>query len=289
MSTSEVIASPTWIYLERLSSGKPLLPSLRQLRWFLTSAWSTELLLLATPALDHLTVDYAQSFPEDDSEWESGINALFRHVFALSTRITQLILHTRRLDFARHVPLLSTLVQLRVLKLYQWDDGGGIHAEQLQVLSRLPELNTLRIVLDMYDDPIPVFHGFERLRKLIIVDTIGSVQKLFATCNLHSLRELDLTHTVYGAHDDWIVASEAVAANLRNLARCNWKICPTDPDELSTTAEVLTRMLTPLASLRYLQYVAVTVEVACADGGVSDTLLRTLAEAWPRLRKLALL
>ncbi len=48
-------------------------------------------------------------------------------------------------------------------------------------------------------------------------------------------------------------------------------------------------MLAPLASLRYLQYVAVTVEVACADGGVSDTLLRTLAEAWPRLRKLALL
>ncbi|KAL1938489.1 hypothetical protein VTO73DRAFT_11512 [Trametes versicolor] len=284
------IAPPTWIYLERLSRGRPLLPSLRHLRWTWASAWSTELLLLATPALEHLTIDYNYKAVTDVSEWEDAVNALFRHVFAVSTRITHLILHTGNLDFLRHVPLLTTLGQLRQLKLQQFygmADGHG--ANELHILSRLPELDFLSLAVDMYADPLPAFHGFKRLRKLIVTDT-GGVQKLFATCNPSSLRDLDLTHgggdcTV----DEWIATSEAVSANLPRLVKFDWRISPDDADELSTSADTLSRMLKPLASLRLLQYVTITIDVACADHGVPDTLLRMLAEAWPRLRTFNLL
>ncbi|KAM5537991.1 hypothetical protein V8D89_008467 [Ganoderma adspersum] len=273
--------SDVWYYLSRISGGKPLFPSLRELHWAIRQPSSAGILFLLTSSLRRLTICYSDD-NQDSDEWQLGQGMLFRTIFDVAPLLTHLTFaDINHMLLSACLSNVNNLQGLRVLSLCQ---NVSVDLDILRSLSSIGSLEELSFAVDIDWLDEPSFSGFSTLKKLEMITMSGSVESARSYLTSFSspgLRQLTFRIQTELLNVDEIYATCTLFAHrFPSLEDLTWTflIRPGVPLELA---------LAPLFPLRMTKLSLELIATPTTPPLLTDDLFATLARAWPRLTVLS--
>ncbi len=268
-----------WHYLSRVSGGKPLFPSLRELHWAIRDPSSAEILFLLTSSLRCLTICYG-GWSSDIRDWNLSQSMLFRTIFDITPRLTHLTLND--LHPALIPACLSNvdvLLELRVVSLHE---DASIDLDVLRKLSAMDSLEEVSFAVDL-NEPVD-FSGFSALKKLEMTAMSGSAdsaRSFLAAFSSPGLRQLTLRIQMGLNLDEISATCTLFAQRFPSLEDLTWSfyIHHAEPLELETA-------LAPLFPLHITKLELELLGSPFMQPVLTDGLFAAFASAWPRLATL---
>ncbi|KAI9068829.1 hypothetical protein FKP32DRAFT_109788 [Trametes sanguinea] len=279
------------------NGGKTFLPTLHTLSWRHNFPPDTTLLSFVSPYLKGLELSTTRSrqfspfgyasTPAPDNDYTQS-EPLFAGLPAASPNLSRLVVSSRHLPGSVLLPHLPRFLRMRELLLF-----GSLcslaPSDVLGILEAMPELEVLSAPLRDYDMPEHAA-STTSLQDLRVNgaarDLAGFLSRGLHAPSLHTLMITIDGNTYTASHQHCITALSNLrfASSLRKLRL----ITQTYDDETQAQLPIpfYPTVIQPLSALRHLE--ALDLRILNTLFRVSEEDLLAVAQAWPRLRSLAL-
>ncbi|KAI0631415.1 hypothetical protein C8Q77DRAFT_1218912 [Trametes polyzona] len=269
-----------WYHFRRLSQGKPLLPTLRELRWT-TGPDQTEIFLFVGPSLERLHLHFHPMHRFTDNEYDATLPLLMRSIFARhASSLRSVVSQIRQMNKLRSLAIDPAPATGRAMT------AARLLSARLETFENLESLTiSLRVTVHEWDaSPITL----PSLRTLVVADYAGNPEayKLFDAPGIHTLdvtlRLRELTTTATRA------ICSAIARKFPGVSSLTFAIrSPSSRRPPNDVASSPLGVMQPLLGLTRVRSFSLatdrTLPVAIGSSG-----LRPLLESWPDLTSLSI-
>ncbi|KAI0359546.1 hypothetical protein OH77DRAFT_1587018 [Trametes cingulata] len=284
------IVPSVWVYLGRLSQGRPLLPAIRELNWTSTGPDQTELFLLSGPLLQTLRLHFRPLYGCSDDEYEMSLPLLARTIASISPNIREFVVTSEEGD-----PVYSAIHgvdRMKHLRTLRVDHRPAVEAahfgEIAETLHNLEELEALALGLCCVH-PIRQKSTAElrALKSLSITDYSGKPEA-YTVFHAPNLRSLSIEYVQVAANvASCVPVSQALARQfpaITSLALTFWlssTLSYPRPISLNLADGIAPLLSLPNVVEFSLQFSGGTVDLPNQD-------VHAMIAAWPHLSSLSI-